>query len=251
MRQAILITGATSGIGQACALKLSQQNVSLMLTGRSIAKAEIVLAEIDKLMPKANVYFHQADLRKTKEIEELMNCLKRKLGRLDGVVNNAGIVGPVKSFLDYSSEEFNLVMKTNLESIRLLMQLQISLMLKNDGGRIVNMASTSGLIGNGFGMSAYATSKFALVGLSKAVALEFAKQNIRVNTVCPGFVDTPMLDELYKIKPKFKKRFVQAHPIGRLVTPQEIAEQVYYLLCAKAADCITGQSIVLDGGLSV
>lgn len=251
MSQAILITGATSGIGQACALKLSEYNVQLMLTGRSLEKATVVLEAIDRINPQLKVYFHPADLRNPDEIQVLMQETKRKLGRLDGVVNNAGIVGPVEPFIDYSIEAFNRVMQTNLESIWLLMQLQIRQMLTQGRGRIVNMASTSGLIGNGFGMSAYATSKFALVGLSKAVALEYAKQNIQVNTVCPGFVETPMLNELYKKNRKFKKRFVQSHPIGRLVTAQEIATQVCYLLLEKAAACITGQTIVLDGGLSV
>lgn len=251
MDEAILITGATSGIGEACTLKLLQYPVQLMLTGRSIEKGELLLKKTKQLSPKATVNFYPADLRNPKEIEQLMHHTKIKLGKLTGVLNNAGIVGEIESFVDFSMNNYHSVMQTNLESVWRLMQFQIKEMLNNGAGRIVNMASTSGIVGNGFGMSAYAASKFALIGLTKSVALEYAKCNIRVNTVCPGFVDTPMLHALYEKNKKFKKRFIQSHPIGRLVTVQEVAESVRYLLIEKAADCITGQTVVLDGGLSI
>ena len=120
----------------------------------------------------------------------------------------------------------------------------------NKAGSIVNMSSTSGLIGNGLGLSSYAASKHAIVGLTKSVALEYAKHNIRVNTVCPGFVDTPMTERAGEVSPKLKKRIPAMHPMGRVATPEEIANAVLYL-ASDESTFTTGSRMIIDGGLTV
>lgn len=112
------------------------------------------------------------------------------------------------------------------------------------------MSSTSGLVGNGFGMSAYSASKFAIIGLTKSVALEYAKKNIRVNAICPAFVETPMINSICEKDPKLKRRFEMCQPIGRMAMPDEIANGVVYLLSDESS-FITGNSFIIDGGLTI
>jgi len=130
------------------------------------------------------------------------------------------------------------------------MKYEIEHMLKNGYGNILNMSSTSGLVGNGFGMTAYAASKFAIVGLTKSVALEYSKSNIRVNALCPGFVETPMIDSICDKNPKLKRRFEACQPIGRMAKPNEIANAVHYLF-SEESSFITGTAFVIDGGLTI
>lgn len=123
-------------------------------------------------------------------------------------------------------------------------------MLDNGKGNIINMSSTSGLVGNGFGMTAYSASKFALIGLTKSVALEYAKQNIRVNAICPAFVETPMITSICNENPKLRRRFEACQPIGRMARPEEIGDAVVYL-CSDESSFMTGTSFVIDGGLTI
>jgi len=123
-------------------------------------------------------------------------------------------------------------------------------MLETGKGNILNMSSTSGLVGNGFGMSAYAASKFAIIGLTKSVALEYAKQNIRVNAICPAFVETPMIEAICQKNPKLKRRFESCQPMGRMARPEEIANAVIYLLSDESS-FTTGTSFIVDGGLTI
>lgn len=122
--------------------------------------------------------------------------------------------------------------------------------VNNEKGNILNMASTSGLVGNGFGMSAYAASKFGVIGLTKSVALEYAKQHIRVNAICPAFVETPMISSICEKNPKLRRRFESCQPVGRMGKPEEIANAVLYLLSDESS-FITGSAFVIDGGLTI
>lgn len=246
----ILITGATSGIGYASAIELAREGANLIITGRNNDKGLELKAELSKKHPEQNIYFHHADLLIKQDIINLWSFVLSKFSQLHCAFNNAGIEGELAAFDESTEENWSVVMNTNLNAVWHLMKIEVHHMLEMGYGNIVNMSSTSGLVGNGFGMSAYAASKHAVIGLSKSIALEYAKDNIRVNILCPGFVDTPMVTGLCESNPKLKKRFLQCHPSGRFGKPNEIANALVYLLSDDSA-FMTGHSMILDGGLTI
>ena len=244
----IVITGATSGIGKASAIRLAESGANLIISGRDENKGQLIINEIvDK---KGRAKFIKCDVTNKNDVENLFNVAINELGTIDGLFNNAGIEGEIASFAESTEENWDNVINTNLNGVWHCMKNVISHMLANGKGNILNMSSTSGLVGNGFGMTAYAASKFAIIGLTKSVALEYAKQNIRVNALCPAFVETPMIDNICKENPKLKRRFEACQPIGRMGTPEEIANAVVYLLSDESS-FITGTSFVIDGGLTI
>lgn len=173
------------------------------------------------------------------------------MGGLDIAVNNAGISGDIFPFHETSDELLSDVMETNFFGIWRCLQHEIQYFLAhNKTGSVVNISSTSGLIGNGLGLSPYASSKHAIIGLTKSLALEYAQNHIRINAVCPGFVDTPMTDRAMEFSSKLKKRIPFMHPMGRVGTPEEIANAVLYL-SSDESTFTTGSSVVVDGGLTV
>jgi NAD(P)-dependent dehydrogenase (short-subunit alcohol dehydrogenase family) len=169
-----------------------------------------------------------------------------KFGRLDVAFNNAGIEGVWTSIVNESEEDWDRTFDINLKGVWLCLKYEIRQMLKQKGGgAIVNMASVAGMIGLA-GAAAYCASKHGVIGLTKAVALETARTGIRINTVCPAVVETPMADRLYSA-PQVNKFVLGLHPIGRFGKPMEIAEAVLWM-CSDRASFMTGQSLVLDGG---
>lgn len=244
----ILVTGGTSGIGYATALQLAMNGANVVVSGRNSARGEKVVEKALKY--GVNAKFIRCDLNNNKDIESLFSETITFLGGIDCAFNNAGIEGEVASFAESNEENWDNVMQTNLKSIWFCMKKEVSYMLEHGGGSIVNMSSTSGVVGNGFGLTAYAASKFAIIGLTKSVALEYAKMGIRVNAVCPGFIDTPMIDGICKSKPNLRRRFIATHPIGRLGKAEEIANAVVYL-CSEESSFMTGHSLIIDGGLTI
>jgi NAD(P)-dependent dehydrogenase (short-subunit alcohol dehydrogenase family) len=244
----IVITGATSGIGKASAIKLAQNGANLIISGRDIRRGELVAQEI--LNFGGNADFIKCDITNKEDVNNLFLFARNRLGIIDCLFNNAGIDGELSLFADSSEENWDRVMDTNLKGAWYCMKGIIHHMLENGRGNILNMSSTSGLVGNGFGMTAYASSKFALIGLTKSVALEYAKQNIRVNALCPAFVETPMIEAVFEKNPKLKRRFESCQPVGRMANPDEIANAVVYLLSDESS-FITGTSFVIDGGLTI
>jgi len=244
----IVVTGGTSGIGRMSAIKLAEQGANLIICGRNEKKGELVVNEIIKHNVQGK--FIKCDVTNKIEVEKLFDSAISYFGSIDCLFNNAGIEGQISSFADSTEENWDQVMKTNLKGIWYCMKTGIKHMLTNGHGNIINMSSTSGLVGNGFGMTAYAASKFAIIGLTKSVALEYAKQNIRVNALCPAFVETPMIDSICTINPKLKRRFEACQPIGRMAKPEEIANAVVYL-CSDESSFIAGTSFIIDGGLTI
>ncbi len=169
-------------------------------------------------------------------------------GRLDCAFNNAGIESQPVPIADYSEEIWNKIIGVNLTGVWLCMKYEIPLMLNQGGGAIVNTASVAGLIGTP-GISPYTASKHGVVGITKTVALEYAKKGIRVNAVCPGAINTPLVTRAITNSPELEKFLLDCHPVGRFGKPDEVAEAVVWL-CSDAASFVTGHAMAIDGGLT-
>ena len=237
-----LVTGAGSGIGEAVSRLFSKNGATVVLADMDMDGAGRVLALIEKEGGKGLVV--KTDVSKPAECEGLVNEAVRKFGRLDIAVNNAGIGGPAALMGDYPIEGWDKVIAINLSGVFYGMRYQIPAMLKNGGGAIVNMASILGKVG--FPMSiAYVAAKHGVVGLTENAALEYATQGIRVNTVGPGFIKTPLLDK--NLTAEQMTGIAAMHPMLRLGTAQEVAELVLWLASDKAS-FVTGSYYNVDGG---
>jgi NAD(P)-dependent dehydrogenase (short-subunit alcohol dehydrogenase family) len=191
--------------------------------------------------------FVQVDVSNATEVEAMISKAVETYGRLDCAHNNAGIAsGGQRAFTaDYPEEKWHQVIAINLTGVWLCMKYEIPQMLQQGGGAIVNTASVAGLIGLPYA-SAYVASKHGVVGLTKTAALEYAKQGIRVNCVCPGYIETPMT-EPGRNDPERLAHMLASEPIGRLGKPEEVAETVVWL-CSDAASFVTGHTMTVDGG---
>ncbi len=239
-----LVTGASSGIGQATALAFGREGAKVVVAARRIQQGEETAEMIKRNGGEAT--FVKADIASAAEVESLMRATIEVYGRLDCALNNAGTSGNLMPAVDVSEQEWDAVINTNLKGAWLCLKHEIALMVKQGGGSIVNMSSVLGLEGTPIGASVYVASKHALIGLTKATAVEYAKQGVRVNAVCPGFIETALI-EVATTSPEAKEQLVALHPIGRLGNPEEVAEAVTWL-CSDAASFVTGHSMVVDGG---
>ncbi len=240
-----LVTGGGSGIGRACALAFAREG------------AKVVVADIMERGGKETVQmikeaggesiFVKTDVSKTADVEALVKRAVDTYGRLDCGINNAGIEGINAPTADYTEENWERVININLKGVWLCMKYEIPEMQKQGGGAIVNMASVAGLVGFQ-GMPAYCASKGGIIQLTKVAALEYAKSGIRVNAVCPGVIRTPMVERVTGGNPEAEAQFTAIEPVGRMGTPEEIAESVVWL-CSDAASFVTGHPMVVDGGL--
>jgi NAD(P)-dependent dehydrogenase (short-subunit alcohol dehydrogenase family) len=190
--------------------------------------------------------FVQVDVSSTNAVEAMISKTVETYGRLDCAHNNAGISSGVRALTaDYPEERWHQVIAVNLTGVWLCMKYEIVQMLHQGGGAIVNTASIAGLVG-GAGGAAYTASKHGVVGLTKTAALEYAQQGIRVNAVCPGYIQTPMTASSLS-DPERQAQIIAQEPIGRVGTPEEIAEAVVWL-CSDAASFVTGHTMTVDGG---
>jgi NAD(P)-dependent dehydrogenase (short-subunit alcohol dehydrogenase family) len=194
------------------------------------------------------VYSDVLDVTDAQQVERYMNAAASHFGRLDGAFNNAGVGGEIARLHNLSEASWDKVIDVNLKGVWLSMKYQLPLLREAGGGAVVNMASVAGLIG--FPHNAvYSAAKHGVVGLTKSAAGEYARDNVRVNAVCPGYIDTPMVAMLEKVRPGLVNATLQGTPLRRLGTPDEIAEVVVFLLSARAS-FITGHAFGIDGGLS-
>lgn len=239
-----LVTGASSGIGQATALAFGRQGAKVVVAARRVQQGEETAEMIKRDGGEAT--FIKADISSASEVESLMRATVEVYGRLDCALNNAGTSGNLMPAVDVSEQEWDSVINTNLKGAWLCLKHEIALMVKQGGGSIVNMSSVLGLGGTPIGASVYVASKHALIGLTKATAVEYSKHGVRINAVCPGFIDTALI-EVATTAPGAREQLIALHPIGRLGTPEEVAETVTWL-CSDAASFVTGHSLVVDGG---
>ena len=241
-----LVTGASSGIGRASAVAFARDGAKVIVSGRSREGCEKTVKMIKAVGGEAS--FIQADLKKAEEVEALIDRAIKTYGKLDCAFNNGGVMGDKGiPTTEYPEDLWDLLIDTNLKGTWLCMKYEIPQMLRNNGGSIVNMSSVVGLVGVP-GWAAYVATKHGIVGLTKSVALEYAQANIRVNVICPGTIRTPMLDHITGgDDPQFEAMVSAAHPMGRIGTPEEVAEAALWL-CSDATSFITGHTLVIDGG---
>jgi len=245
-----LITGASRGIGAATARLFAQEGATVALASRSEEELARLMEEIQANGGEALAI--KADVADAASVESLVKHTVEAYGRLDVAVNNAGIGGGNMPLVEVSEELFDRVIATNLKGVFLGMKYEIPAMLAVGGGAIVNLSSTVGIVGfggPGGGIAPYIASKHGVVGLTKAAALEYARQHIRVNAIAPGTTLTPV-NERWIADEQVRQRITGGIPLGRVADPHEIAEAILWL-CSDAASYVTGVTLPVDGGYVV
>jgi len=240
----VFITGASAGIGRATALRFGK------------AKAKVMIADVNNdagLMTThliktsgGEAEFVKCDVSKETDIKAAVEKTILTYGHLDFAFNNAGIEGTQGLTADCPTENWEKVIQTNLTGIWLCMKHEIPEMLKRKGGAIVNCSSIAGVIGFP-GIPAYVAAKHGVLGLTKTAALEYAKSNIRINAVCPGVIQTAMIDRFTHGEAQVLNQMIAGEPVGRIGQPEEIAESVLWL-CSDSSSFIIGHPLMIDGG---
>lgn len=239
-----LVTGGSFGIGRATAIAFAAHGAKVVIADYAEDPNEETIQQIKAL--NSEVLFIKCDVSKGIEVKAMIAKIITTFGKLDFAFNNAGIEGLSAPTHECTEENFDRTIAINLKGVWLCMKNEIPLMLQQGKGAIVNCASVAGLIGFP-GLPAYVATKHAVIGLTKTAALENAKQNIRVNAVCPGVIQTAMIDRITGKDKEVEKQFIGMEPMGRMGQPAEVAEAVIWL-CSDAASFVTGHAINVDGG---
>ncbi|CAG0999915.1 meso-butanediol dehydrogenase / (S,S)-butanediol dehydrogenase / diacetyl reductase [Anaerolineales bacterium] len=243
-----ILTGGTSGIGLATAQLFVEEGASVVLMARNPTRGRDAVEQITSADGQA--IFVQGDVSVAADCQHCVTVAIETYGRLDILFNNAGVIYVNRNLVDTSEEEWDATLNSNLKSIFWMSKYAIPHIAKN-GGSIINNASIFGLVGGG-GVAAYCAAKGGVINLTRAMAIDHATQKIRVNCVCPGSVDTPLLEnemnDLGGVEVQFPK-FASRHPMNRIAAPEEIARAVAYL-ASDDASFVTGVALPVDGGRS-
>jgi NAD(P)-dependent dehydrogenase (short-subunit alcohol dehydrogenase family) len=238
-----LVTGAGSGIGQKSAELLAQEGARVLVCDLDEESGQQTLLRIRDTGGEAD--FRQVDVAQESEVEAMVAHCVEHFGRLDCAVNNAGISGPSGGLETIELPDWNRVLAVNLTGVFLCMKYEIPRMREQKAGSIVNMSSGAGLIATP-GLAPYSASKHGVLGITRAAAVENARLGIRINAICPGSIDTPMLRAAMDADPSVEKMIRASMPIGRLGEAEEVAEAVVWL-CSDRASLVTGHSMGVDG----
>jgi NAD(P)-dependent dehydrogenase (short-subunit alcohol dehydrogenase family) len=241
-----LITGGTSGIGESTALAFAREGAKVVVSGRRQVEGEKVVAAIKA--KGGTAFFVKADVSSEDDVKRLLAETEQQFKRLDIAFNNAGIETLPAPLADQTIEHFDQIVAINLRGVFLSMKFEIPLMLRTGGGSIINMSSVGGLVAFA-GVGPYIATKHGVQGLTRSAALDYAKSGIRVNSVCPGSIVTPMVDRLTGGSADVNAHIANLHPMGRQGKPEEVADAVVYLASDRAS-FVTGQWITIDGGLT-
>jgi NAD(P)-dependent dehydrogenase (short-subunit alcohol dehydrogenase family) len=244
--QTALITGGGTGIGRAAAIALAAEGATVTVAGRT----ETTLQESVRLVREAggSARLVVADVHDEDAVHHAVQVAAGEEGRLDMAVNSAGIDGGNDAYptVDYPSTTVALMLTTNVQGMFFSMKHELALMVAQGSGSIVNISSGAGLVGVR-GYSGYAASKHAEIGLTKSAALDYGPLGIRVNALCPGLVNTPLIAEMVNENPAMREELVASHPLGRIAEPEEIADAIVWL-CSERSSYVTGIALPIDGG---
>ncbi|GII32886.1 glucose 1-dehydrogenase [Planotetraspora mira] len=239
-----LVTGGGSGIGRASALALAADGALVTVAGRTAEALKETVRLIEASGGSGR--YVVADMTDESHIEQAVQAATADTGRLDLALNNAGYDGEYQRTTDYSTELLDHMIAVNVRGVFLSMKYELRRMMEQGSGAIVNMSSAAGMVGVA-GFSGYTSTKAAEISMTKSSALEVAPHGIRINAVCPGLVDTPMIASLDEEQ---RKSLSASHPLGRIARPEEIADAVVWL-CSDKSSFVTGIALPVDGGYTL
>lgn len=243
----ILITGATSGLGAAAAVSLAGQGAKVAITGRREEQGQAVLKQMQDAGGEG--LFIKADVTVRADVEAMVARTVDRFGRLDGAVNNAGVTGGVFTpVADFTNDDWSSAIDTNLTGVFMSMRAQIPAMLASGGGSVINISSIYGTVGGDIGNCGYVASKWGVIGLTKTAAIDYARQGIRVNAICPGYCHSEMVDPYAEAEPAlFEKLLERYTSSGQIGESHVIADAIEFLLSDKSS-FISGAAIPVQGG---
>lgn len=240
-----LVTGATKGIGFAAARQFAEAGASVVLSARNTHELDERVAELER--DGHDVFGVTCDVADRAQVDAMVAETIARFGRLDAAYNNAGVISSNAALLDTPDEELERMLTINLRGTWNCMKSELEVMVEQGSGAIVNCSSIGGMVGTA-GLSAYGASKFAVIGLTKSVALEYIGRGVRINAICPGMIETPMAIQVtHDHDPGVVKAMIAEEPIGRFGEPEEIASAVLWL-CSPAASFVVGVAMPVDGG---
>lgn len=246
MSKVAIVTGGGSGLGQATAVRLAEEGVNIAVVDVSEKGGNETVEKVKNA--GSDAIFIKADVSKAEEVKQYVDKTVEKYGQIDYFFNNAGISGSGEYFLNTKIEEIEQIVGINLLGALYGVRYVADVMLKNGGGAIVNTASSAGVIGQD-SVVTYSATKHGIIGLTKSMVAEYAKDGLRLNAIAPGPTETPMVKAFYEANPEMKENAESGIPQKRLGTPKEVAELVTFLLTSKA-EYINGEVIRIDGGFT-